>query len=188
MMVRQSKAPLIILAIVMIIAGAYCIARPAIADLATAMIVGVLILFSGLVSLFSWFSLRKEGLSNGWQLLNAILSCLVGVALVGSFVAQAAFMAFIVYMLGFWMIVIGITQIAQGITLKRMKNAVNAQLEDVQIVSGRWFLMVLGGILLIIFAIIGMANPMLALAEMTMIIGLCLIIAGISALFTAIAS
>ena len=183
MIVRQNKTACIALAVLMIIAGIYCIVSPGLAVHIMAVIVGVSIFCSGLVSLSSWSSLRKQGMSNGWQLANGILSLLVGLALVGSFVAQTAFAAFIVYLLGFWMVMIGIIQISQGITLKRMQNAVNAQ-----IIGSRWFLPVLSGILLIIFALIGMANPALALAEMTVMIGLCLLIAGLSALATAFAN
>ena len=181
-MAKQNKVASAIFALVMIVAGLYCIISPELADRVIGILVGISILSNGLVSLFWWFANRGQVVGGGWQLANGILSCLVGFGLIASSVAQAVFATMIVFLLGFWMMAAGMIQVVQGMTIKRAESATGVRFS-----GSYWLLLILSGILVVIFAFVGMVNPMLALAEMTIMIGVCLVIAGIGALATTFA-
>ena len=178
---KGSNILAIILGVLVIIGGIYCVMTPAQTYLALAGVLGVIMVIEGIANIVAWFQLRKEGQSNGWLLFDAIISIIFGVVLLGSYAAQFALDLFFAYMAAAWLIVTGIMRIGFALQLRKLSQA-----EQMQVSGGRWWIPLILGILVIIMGIICVFNPMIAMLSIGLSIGISMIFVGVSVIALAV--
>ncbi len=84
---RKHSRWFLIYGILLVLAGAAAIVLPGIASLATAIMLGWLLLFSGVVGLFAVFQTGRAAPGFWWELLTAVLYLLAGISLLTSPIA-----------------------------------------------------------------------------------------------------
>jgi uncharacterized membrane protein HdeD (DUF308 family) len=84
---RKHSKWFLIYGILLVIAGAAAIILPGIASLATAIMLGWLLIFSGVIGLFAVYRTGRSAPGFWWELLTAILYLLAGISLLLSPVA-----------------------------------------------------------------------------------------------------
>lgn len=170
-----SKILAIIFGVFIIIGGIYCLMMPTATYMSLAWLLGIVMVVDGIANIVTWFQLRKSGHSSGWALFEAIISIIFGIVLLGSFAAQLAVDLFFAYMIAAWLIVTGIMRIGLSLQMRKLNQGVQPQS-----IGERWWFMLIMGILVIIAGIMCMFNPMIAMASVGMIIGISIIVVGVS--------
>ena len=152
----------LIFSILLIISGIFTIFNPIETVLFIAYIIGFLTIFSGISSIFYFFSLRDKSGST-LILLDGIISAVCGIIIISNLQISGAFIPYIV---AFFVIVRGVVAISSSIELKKIGYS-------------QCGLSMLSGILTLIAGIILTFNPILGAVYVSVIIGLCLILYGI---------
>lgn len=172
---KASNVIAIILGIIVVIGGIYCLMTPGITYLSLAWLLGLVMVVDGIANIVTWFQLRKDGYSNGWALAAAVVSVVLGVVVLCSFAVQMAVDLFIAYMLAAWLIVSGIARILFGWRMRTLHKKM-----DTQIIGKNWWAAFVLGILLVIVGVLSLVNPTALMLATGMMIGLAIIIAGVS--------
>ncbi len=172
---NASRVIAIILGVLVIIGGVWCLMTPGATYLSLAWLLGIVMVADGIANIVTWFQLRKMGHSNGWALAGAIVSIVLGVVVLGSSAAQLAVDLFLAYMLAVWLIISGIARIFFG---WRMRQA--TRIAQVQIVGHSWWAPFILGILLAIVGVLSLFNPTALMLATGMMIGLAIIVSGVS--------
>ena len=170
-----SRILAIIFGVFIIIGGIYCLMMPTATYMSLAWLLGIVMVVDGIANIVTWFQLRKSGQSSGWALFEAIISIIFGIVLLGSFAAQLAVDLFFAYMIAAWLIVTGIMRIGFSLQLRKLNQGVQPQS-----IGERWWFVLIMGILVIIAGIMCLFNPMIAMASVGMIIGISIIVVGVS--------
>ncbi|ASJ22430.1 hypothetical protein BHAMNSH16_12570 [Brachyspira hampsonii] len=152
----------LIFGILLIISGAATLFNPIETVLMLAYIIGFLTIFSGISSIFYFFSLKHKSGST-LILLDGIVSAICGIIIISNLQISGAF---IPYMVAFFVIVRGVVAISSSIELKNLGY-------------NQWGLSILSGILTLIAGIILTFNPILGAVYISVIVGLSLILYGI---------
>jgi len=172
---RVSNILAILFGVFIVIGGVYCLMSPAATYMAQAWLLGFVMVADGIASIVTWFQLRKHGYSNGWALFGAIISIIFGVVLLGSFAAQFAVDMFFAYMIAAWLIVTGIMRIGYSLQMRKLTQNIQPQP-----IGERWWFSLIVGILVVIVGIMCLFNPMIAVVSVGMLIGISVIIVGVS--------
>ena len=85
----------VILGILMIIGGLYCLFNPALTYLGIGYVIGVAMLLDAIARIHAWWQYRKNGDADGWMLAGGILSCIFGLVLIVDVAAQLSVDVFI---------------------------------------------------------------------------------------------
>lgn len=163
----------IILGVLMIASGIYCLLAPGLTYLNLGYVVGISMLMNAISRIVAWTELKKEDEADGWMLADAIISCIFAVVLLGSTVLQLAVDVAIAYMAAFWILVIGIMRIVHAFRLRRAGRDL-----DMALLAFGWAWRLCAGILMVIFGILGMMNPAIIMAAIGIFIGLGVITSG----------
>ena len=163
----------IILGVLMIASGIYCLLAPGLTYLNLGYVVGISMLMNAISRIVAWTELKKEDEADGWMLADAIISCIFAVVLLGSTVLQLAVDVAIAYMAAFWILVIGIMRIVHAFRLRRAGRGM-----DMALLAFGWAWRLCAGILMVIFGILGMMNPAIIMAAIGIFIGLGVITSG----------
>ena len=162
----------IILSIIMIILGVYCIFTPDITYLSLAYIIGISILFDAIGKIVNWWHYRKENdLSDSWLLLSGILSCIFAVILLSDGLFQFALDMTIVYMIAIWILITGIIRIIRSFKIRKIYKKTD-------LIGRRWWIVLTFGIILSCVGILSLFNPMLLIVTIGINIGLAILISG----------
>jgi uncharacterized membrane protein HdeD (DUF308 family) len=113
----------VILGILMIASGIYCLATPGITFLAVGWIIGFNMIADAIGNIITWKDRKDEGMADGWTLAGAIVSLIFGIVLLGSNAMQLSVDLFVAYMAAIWLIVIGILQIVRIFILPAQASA-----------------------------------------------------------------
>ena len=170
---KGTRIILIILGIIMIVTGIYCLLSPALTALTLGYIVGINMIIDAVGGIILWSDRRKAGISDGWALVGAILSLVFGFILTGSAAMQLALDMAIVYIAAVWMVAMGIIRIVFAIRLRKVSDALDAEL-----LGRNWGLILITGILLVVCGLFGFANPAGMIIAIGINLGLNVIIAG----------
>ena len=108
----------IIAGLLLIISGVYCFMHPVLTFASLGWLVGLAVIISGAGSLAAWWESRKSGSSNGWELVSALLTVLVGVIVLCNLFAMFLTDMAIVALFGVWLLVTGILRIVASVRLK----------------------------------------------------------------------
>lgn len=172
-MSKASKVLAIIFGILMVIGGISCMFTPVVTTLAIGYIVGFSMIFDAIGRFMEWFDLRKTQEADGFMLAGAILSMIFGFFILNSAILQLGIDAFIVYYIAIWLILHGIITVLHALKLHKFhKNW------DTKILGTRWYLPLIFGILVVIFGIICLFNPLIIASMIGVFIGLGIISAG----------
>lgn len=161
-MSKFSRVLWLIFGIALIISGIIAVCNPAKTILWLAYVIGFLMVFSGISSIFYFASLRHFS-GSSIILIDGIVSTICGIIIISNLLISAAF---IPYFVGIFTIVRGIVSIASSIDLK--KNGYD-----------KWGWALFSGILTTIAGIILTIDPLIAIAYISIVVGFGLILYGI---------
>ncbi len=152
--------------ILLIVAGIVCMSWEAAALASLALFLGVAMLVSGVVDVLVFFAGRSAMIGSGWFLVDGILTIILAVFILFN---QAFMMLTLPFVFGMWLIFSGITRFVQSFDLKAFG-----------VRGWGWFTAV--GILMAIAGVISFLNPVAGMEAISAVLGVSLILEGISAL------
>ncbi len=156
----------ILLGILTVILGGYCMFRPGMAFISAAWMLGVLLILAGVNMLVFYFQHREGG---ALSVVKSILLILVGLILLFNNFTALFTDTVILYMIGFGFIVGGIVQIVKAVSAKKKEN-------------GTWGWVLLEGILLVIGGIFAVAHPLITAVSVGFFMAFSILFSGISML------
>ena len=171
---RQDKLLSITFAAIAIAGGLYCIIKQGLALETMAMIAGLGMVFNGLASLFTWLARRAAGVGDTWLLVTSIISFVAGILLWSTGMAKIVVFAMIVVLLAVWLIGVGVFDILHGMSLRKL----HVDLET-EWLGKNWWLLLLGGIILILAGVFCLIYPLFALNLLSLLIGGSLLVGGL---------
>ena len=177
------KVLAVILGVLMVISGVYCLLFPGMQYWMIAYIVGVCMILDSAGRLAAWWNSRKEGESQGLLLLSGILSLIFGIVLVLSPTLQLAFDLFLIYMMASWVVLLGILRIVHALNLRKLNKTY-----EKNPLGKSWGIALVLGILMILLGIYSFFHPLVMAMTIGMLIGIGLIIAGVNIIYLGAAS
>lgn len=167
------KVVSVILGVLMIIGGLYCLFNPALTYLGIGYVIGVVMLLDAITRIHAWWQYRKTGDADGWMLAGGIFSLVFGLILIVDAAAQLSVDVFIAYMVGIWILVRALITIIRAFRARRFHKDF-----DTNFVGKNWWIRALIGVLMCIFAILSLMNPAVIMTAIGTFIGLGIILAG----------
>lgn len=171
----MKKFLVILMGILMIIGGVYCLLTPVTTFLTTGYIVGVIIFCDAIGNIIAWFNVKKYLEISGWYLANAIISLVFGIIIILSISMQFAVDMFIVYAIAVWVIMLGISRISMAIRMKKLINKLPKIFNN-----KRWVEILAFGGLMVLFGILCMFKPIVLSSMLGVFISVFIIFAGAS--------
>lgn len=169
------KFLVILLGVVLVIGGIFCLFTPITTFLTTGYIVGVFILCDAIANISAWFSIKKYVNISGWYLFGAIVSAIFGILVIVNVRMQFAVDMAIVYIVCAWIIMLAATRIMLALKIKKFNDLLPNAFKN-----SRWISLILVGILMIIFAIICMLQPGIMSVILGVLISWTIIFNGVS--------
>ena len=128
--------------------------------------VGAYWFVDGIFTVFASIKGRKYLANWGWGIFVGIISLLAGLVVLGQPLAAALITSsFMIYLVGFMIIISGISSIATGIRLRKE-------------IDNEWS-MIIGGVLSLIFGLLLIFNPLISLVVLLYFIGALSLVGGI---------
>lgn len=148
----------------LIASGVVAICSPGATLLSLAWIIGVTLLFEGLCSIALYLQIGWRMPGSGWFLLDGMVTTILAFFLLfhNLFTATA-----LPYLLGMWIIMMGVERIIQSIDAKRIGDR-------------EWWLVLILGILSMIFGILSFVYPIISAVTISIAVGIFLILHGVS--------
>ena len=165
----------ILMGILMLAGGIYCLFTPITTYLTTGYVIGVMIFCDAIGNIIAWYEEKKYVEISGWYLANSIISLIFGIALIVSLRMQFAVDMVILYIIAFWVIVLGISRISMAIKMKKLMN----ELPDI-FDNSKWLYILLFGILMVAFGVLCIAKPAVLSSMLGVFISILIIVAGAS--------
>ena len=163
----------IILGVLIILTGLYCVFTPGMTYSTIGYVVGFSMLMDGVAMFIFWWQARKEGYAQGIHLVSAILSFVCGLLVLNSAILQLGIDLFIIYYIAIWLIVTGCIVIYRGYQINKFHQnhkAIKA--------GSRWYIFVLLGIIMIVLGALSIYNPDVMANTIGIFIGLGVMITG----------
>lgn len=154
-----SRVLWIIAGVLLIVAGVYCFVSPDAALSGLSLILGLAMLFSGIVDIVIFASSRRFMLGSGWFLLDGIFTVLLAIFLLCN---QAFTMLSLPFIFGMWLLFGGISRFVSSFDLQRLG-----------VRGWGWFTVL--GILLTAAGILSFYDPISGAMALSWIVGLVLI-------------
>ena len=170
----------IVMGVLLIVLGIWCIMTPVQTYLALAWFVGFGMLADGIANIFAWNELRKADMANVWTMVGAIISIILGIIVLISMGARLAVDLFIVIMAAIWLIAMGVMRVAAGLRLRSIHKK-----GGVEEIGKRWYLAVILGVLMVLVGILSLFDPIVLMFGIGVFMGTCIVMAGIAAYGTA---
>ena len=161
-----SRVLWIIAGVLLIVAGVYCFVSPEAALSGLSLILGLAMLFSGIVDIVIFASSRRFMLGSGWFLLDGIFTVLLAIFLLCN---QAFTMLSLPFIFGMWLLFGGISRFVSSFDLQRLG-----------VRGWGWFTAL--GILLTVAGILSFYDPISGAMALSWIVGLVLILQGIASI------
>ena len=163
----------IIVGVLMIVSGLYCVFNPGLTYLGIGYAIGIAMLLDAIGRIHAWWQYKREGQPDGWILAGGIISAIFGIVLIVDAAAQLSVDVFIAYMAAIWILIHAILTIARAFRARRIHKDFRTR-----VVGKGWGLRLCIGILMCIFAILSLMNPGVIMAAIGVFIGLGIITAG----------
>ncbi|MBR2286870.1 MAG: DUF308 domain-containing protein [Clostridia bacterium] len=163
----------VILGILMIIGGLYCVFNPALTYLGIGYVIGIVMLLDAVNRLHAWWQYRKTGDADGWMLASGIISCVFALTLIVDAAAQLSVDVFIAYMVGIWILVRALITIIRAFRARKFHKAF-----DTNFIGKNWWVRLIIGLLMCLFAVLSLMNPTVIMAAIGTFIGIGIILAG----------
>ena len=177
---RTSRIITIILGVVMIVTGVYCLFTPAMTYLSVGYIVGFNMVLDAVGGIVTWSDRKNRGTADVWTLIGAILSLIFGVILLGSAAMQLIVDMMIVYIAAAWLTVIGVIRIIRAAKLRKIHKEF-----ETHILGKRWWVIMLMGIALVACGVFSFAKPSGLMIAIGINFGVNIIAAGACLIATA---
>ena len=167
MMSRTTSRVLWVIAgVLLVIAGIACLRNPGAALTSMTVILGVAMLFSGIVDIVIFATAHNDMAGSGWFLLDGILTVLLSLFVLVNGWFTALTLPFI---FGMWLIFSGITKFVNSFDLQRLG-----------VRGWGWFTAI--GVLLACAGFFSFLSPIASLVAMTTVIGVFLVMQGIASI------
>ena len=163
----------VILGILMIISGVYCLFTPAITYLMVGYIVGLCMVFDSVARFIGWIEIKKEGHGDALLLTAAILDAVFGFFILNDAALQVGLDAFFVYYFAIWLFISGIIIIVKSFKVHSMYKK-----KEETIIGANWYVLLITGLLVLLFGILCMIRPIVMASFIGIFIGLGVIFAG----------
>lgn len=164
----------IILGVLLIVGGVYCILTPIATYDALSWLIGAAMVVEGIGGIFTWNARRKCGLADGWTLAGSIVSLVLGIFLLGSFVLHFAVDLFIAYLIAAWLVIGGIARIFAAFQIRKFQEE-----EGPEAVPANWVGVLIIGILVVILGILCFFNPLSIMVGVGFMLGVAVIFVGV---------
>ena len=164
------KVVTIILGVLLVIGGFYCIFTPVATYSALSIVIGAAMVIEGFGSIITWNELRKQGLASGWTLAGGILSIVLGVLLLGSNALQISVDLFIAFVIAFWLIEFGIVRIVVAVSTRN---------DPSQNGGSGWIIQVVLGVLTVILGVLCFFNPLSVMIGVGFMLGVSIVLTGV---------
>ena len=168
------KALSIILGAILLIGGIFCFFTPVQTYSTLSWLIGLAMVVDGVGDIVMWNGRRKLGLADGWTLFGAIVSIVLGVILLGSFVARFAVDLFIAYLIAAWLVIGGITRIMAAFRIREFNR-----FSGYSSIGSNWVVLLVLGILIVILGVLCFFNPLSVMAGVGVMIGIAIICVGV---------
>ncbi|MTD16219.1 HdeD family acid-resistance protein [Nakamurella sp. YIM 132087] len=155
---------LLVRGIIAVLFGIIALAAPGAALSFLIALLAVYFIFDGVTSIMHGFSERGSGKSTAWYYIQGILGIVAGIITLAWPGATALVLLFII---GFWAIVGGITAIGSAWTLRKTDQ------------TNGWLWMLITGILALIFGVTLVVSPFDGILSILWLIGIWALISGI---------
>ena len=162
-------------------AGIYCIISPGITVAALAWIVGLFMVLHALSRIGVWKERRALGFGENYELISAILSLVFGAALIASNFFQFMVSTFIIYILAAWIAMLGVFRLIISSNLRRLEA-------DTSMFINNYNAQMIGGVVLILVAVLIFIKPAIVTTMIGIFIGACLLLFGVQQVMSAIRS
>lgn len=168
------KIATIVLGVLLGVLGIYCMITPVETYSVIGWVIGFSMLVEGIGSAITWNERRKYGLADGWTLVGAIASIVLGVFLLFSFVAQLAVDYFLAYIIAAWLIIAGITRVVAGLNVHSYQRA-----NGTDAFGSNWGIMVVFGVLIALLGVMCVFNPTAIMAGVGFMLGMSMFVVGL---------
>ena len=148
--------------ILLIFSGIVCMFNPSVTLVSLAFLMGVALLFSGLIDILIFVRIKDILPGAGWTLADGIITIVISVLLFCNQVLAASAIPFI---FGMWVIFSGIAKTINSFDLKRFG------------MDGWGWVMILG-VLEVVLGFISFFRPVIAAIAIGLIVGLALVVQG----------
>ena len=172
----------VILGVLMIAAGIYCFFTPVETSSIIPFVLGIVMIVDGIGRIVTWFDIRGVMRQSAWVLVSAIVSLLFGLMLVFSPALQMTIGVSVILLTGWWLLALGIIRIVHSFHLRRIKRA-SDEFGLGGVIGSDWWIALILGILLVIFGIIVILNPLLGLGVIGVLVGCSIITAGVNLIY-----
>ncbi len=157
----------IIIGVVLLITGIWCLFTPFSTYLSIAWILGFVMLFEGVMSIVTYCMTHKQNaMVTGWDLFEGIITSIFALIILSH---QLLTDVMLPYCFGVWMMVSGVTRIVEAFKKKSVTQK-----------SKIWIALLVVGILCILVGIYALFHPILAAFSLGVLIGFILIMQGIN--------
>ena len=170
---------MIILSILMIICGVDCMVTPVETFASLGWIAGVAIVVAGVSAIFR-YAAGREGRSI-WELVGGIAGVLFGGFILVNVFAQFATNMVIAYAAAVWLLIYGITGIAEALKLRKLNQELPNELR-----TAGWLVVMLLGVSTAVLGVVCIFQPMITMLSVGMLIGVSILISGIKTLVLSI--
>ena len=172
----------IILGILMITAGVYCFFTPVETSAVIPLVLGIVMVGDGIARIVTWFDIRDIVRQSAWVLVSAVVSLIFGLMLAFSPVLQMSIGVVVILLTGWWILALGIIRIVHAFHLLKIKRE-SEGFGFGAIIGSNWWIALILGILLTIFGLILILNPVLGLGLIGVLVGCSVITAGINLIY-----
>lgn len=160
-------------------AGIYCIISPEVTVAAFAWIIGLFMVIHALSRIGVWRERKALGFAENYELIGAILSLVFGAALIASNFFQTFVSTVIIYILASWIAMTGIFRLLIASNLRRLEA-------DTSVFINNYNAQMIGGVVLILIAVLIFIRPMIITNMLGIFIGACLLLFGVQQIISAV--
>lgn len=160
------KVMTIIIGILLIGAGFFCLFTPGLTLLSIGWLLGLMLLLSGVCIIVNCFVLRKDSVSSGLNMFLGIITAVMGGLMLINQPLQMLTDVAAIYLLGIWMLVMGVVRFVRAIRMRKSSGSA-------------WGWQMALGILMAAAGIYSFFHPVVAAITLAWFIGIYIIIAGV---------
>lgn len=161
--------------ILMIATGAFCFINPGQTFMTMAFVVGAVMVICGFIHLMAYLAGRvflksqyeNRSDNNGWILIDALLTLLLGILILGN---QLTVDSAIPMIFGMWVLVSGLLRVEAASRINRMSK------------PGNFKAAMITGVITIVFGLFGFINPLMSFVSVVLLLGLFMVIQGVNSI------
>lgn len=168
------KALSIILGVLMVIGGVFCVVDSAMTFAVLGWIIGFAAFIGGIGLICAYSRTHKYGTASGWTLFGGIVSTAIGLFIL--FSGRALFFTdtVLAYMISFWTVIFGIGNIVVAFKMKQLRKDLPLEKR-----GHIWLWALIIGILTTILGVYACIHPLVTIVTVGWLVGLSIIFTGI---------